>query len=87
MGGHGSRRRQTLMVAGQPVISYTFDKANRLTQISQATAPVPTVTNFTYDADSRRSSLVLPNGITTTYCYDADPVLAYNQSWDFAASV
>ena len=48
-------------------VTYTYDDANRLTQISQGSAIVA----LGYDAANRRTSLTLPNGIVVTYGYDA----------------
>jgi len=59
-------RRKRMTVAGQPDVNYTFDLANRLTQISQGSAN----TIISYDQESRRTSLTLPNNVVTTYCYD-----------------
>jgi len=56
-----------MTVAGQPPVSYGYDNANRLTSIIHGSASVA----FTYDADSRRSSLTLPNGIAVEYSYDS----------------
>src|SRR5260370_299847 len=42
--------RSTMTVTGQPTVSDTFDFANLLTKISQATTPTATVTNFAYAA-------------------------------------
>jgi len=55
-----------LTVPGQTVVNYSFDSANRLTQITQGSATV----QFSYDSDNRRTSLTLPNGVVTTYTYD-----------------
>ena len=55
-----------MTVAGQPVVNYTFDNANRLAQITQGTSTV----SFAYDSDGRRASLTLPNGVTVIYNYD-----------------
>jgi YD repeat-containing protein len=60
-------RRSTMTVAGQPQISYSFDNANRLTQITQGSA----IVSFGYDNANRRTSLTLPNGILVEYSYDA----------------
>jgi RHS repeat-associated protein len=57
-----------MQAAGQPQVSYTFDNANRLTQIAQSTSTV----GFSYDNANRRSTLTLPNGIVATYSYDND---------------
>jgi RHS repeat-associated protein len=56
-----------MAVSGQTAITYGFDNANRLTQISQGSANV----SFGYDNDSRRTSLTLPNGVSMNYSYDA----------------
>jgi YD repeat-containing protein len=54
-------------VSGQPAVNYLYDHANHTTQITQGTSAA----TLTYDADARRKSLMLPNGITITYSYDA----------------
>src|SRR5712664_5014386 len=56
-----------MTVGGQTPVIYTPDNANRLTQISQGSATVL----FSYDNDSRRTSLTLPNGVSMNYSYDA----------------
>jgi YD repeat-containing protein len=56
-----------MTVAGQPTINYTYDNANRLTQITQGSSTVA----FTYDNANRRTSLTRPNGILVEYGYDA----------------
>src|SRR6266704_2689398 len=56
-----------MIVAGQPTVNYTYDNADRLTQITQGTATV----TFTYDAAGRGTSLTLPNGVMVEYSYDA----------------
>jgi RHS repeat-associated protein len=64
-------RRQTMNVSGQGQITYTFDNANRLTQISQATSGSSTSTVIkTYDADSRIQTVTYPNGVLATYAFD-----------------
>jgi YD repeat-containing protein len=60
-------RRATRTLPGQAVANYTFDNANRLTQITQGSTTV----QFGYDANGRRTSLTLPNGIVVTYNYDS----------------
>jgi len=60
-----------MTVAGQPSVSYTYDDANRPIQITQGSAAVA----FSYDAGGRRTSLTLPNGITTVYNYNASSQL------------
>lgn len=56
-----------MSVSGQSAISYSYDNANRLTQITQGSANVTIVP----DSDGRRQSLTLPNGIKMAYSYDA----------------
>jgi YD repeat-containing protein len=55
-----------MTVAGQQAVNYSYDNADRLTQITQLT----TVVGFSNDAASRRTLLTLPNGITVSYTYD-----------------
>jgi RHS repeat-associated protein len=61
-------RRSSMTVAGQTGVSYTYDNANRLTQISQGTSNA----GIAYDNANRRTSLTLSNGVTVAYCYDND---------------
>jgi RHS repeat-associated protein len=59
-------------------VSYTFDNADRLTQLTRGSLTV----SVAYDAAGRRSSLTLPNGLTVHYAYDnADQLtgLTYKQ--------
>ena len=56
-----------MTVAGQSAVNYTYDNANRLTQITQGTATV----TIGYDNANRRTSLTLPNGVVVAYGYDA----------------
>src|SRR5207247_1452935 len=46
---------------------YTYDLADRLTQIGQGAS----VVGFSYDNAGRRSALTLPNGVSGAYSYDA----------------
>jgi RHS repeat-associated protein len=66
--------RQSMTVAGQPTISYTYDNGNRLTRIEQAAGPannnVAQRISFTYDAADRRIQATYANGITRTNSYD-----------------
>jgi RHS repeat-associated protein len=57
-----------MTVAGQPQVSYTYDNANRVTQIAQGSSSV----GFSYDNANRRSSLALPNGVSVSYAFDND---------------
>lgn len=68
-----------MTVAGQPEVDYTYDSGNRVTQITQGSSTV----QIGYDADGRRTSLTLPNGIVANYAYDAASQLTgitYTQS-------
>jgi RHS repeat-associated protein len=56
-----------MTVYGQSAVNYTWDNANRLTQIAQSSATV----TLGYDSANRRTSLTLPNGIAAAYGYDA----------------
>jgi RHS repeat-associated protein len=56
-----------MTVSGQSTVRYTYDDANRLTQITQAGATA----TFAYDSADRRTSVTLPNGVSTEYTYDA----------------
>ena len=66
--------RQSMTVAGQPAVSYTYDTGGRLTQIQQAAGPVngnmAQTIGFTYDPANRRTQTTLTNGITIDYAYD-----------------
>jgi RHS repeat-associated protein len=55
-----------MTVAGQPQVSYTFDNANRVTQITQGAASIA----LSYDNANRQTSLTLPNGINVAYSFD-----------------
>jgi RHS repeat-associated protein len=55
-----------MTVLGQPTVTYTYDNADRLTQITQGTSTV----SVGYDSAGRRTSLTLPNGVVTEYAYD-----------------
>lgn len=56
-----------MLVNQQHQVNYSYDDDNRVTQIAQDSSSVA----FSYDADGRRASLTLPNGVTMTYGYDA----------------
>ncbi|PYO27342.1 MAG: hypothetical protein DMD86_18055, partial [Candidatus Rokuibacteriota bacterium] len=51
----------------QAPVAYTYDTADRLTQINQGAA----VVGLSYDGVGRRTSLTLPNGVVTECSYDA----------------
>src|SRR5207247_4602084 len=52
--------------AGQPAVNSAYYDGARLIQISQGSSTAA----FTCDPAGRRSTLTLPNGITTSYSYD-----------------
>lgn len=56
-----------MTVAGQPTVAYEYDAADRLTSVTQNGASVA----LGYDLAGRRAALTLPNGVVTTYAYDA----------------
>ncbi len=68
---YASGMRQTMTVASQPTVTYTYDNANRLTQIQSGTggSGLGTV-GLAYDAANRRQTATLPNGVLITYNYD-----------------
>jgi RHS repeat-associated protein len=55
-----------MSVSGKSSVTYSYDNANRLTQITQGTASVA----IGHDVDGRRTALTLPNGVVATYGYD-----------------
>ena len=57
-----------MTVAGQPAVSYSYDNADHLTQITQGASS----TGFSYDNINRRTSLTLPNNVVVSYRYDND---------------
>jgi YD repeat-containing protein len=55
------------MTAGNQIqTAYSYDNADRLTQITQGNSTV----SFGYDNANRRTSVTLPNGIVMSYSYD-----------------
>src|SRR5207249_2162765 len=52
--------------SAQPLVGYTYDVADHLTQIAQGSSAA----GFTYDNAGRRTSLTLPNGVTVNYSFD-----------------
>ncbi len=69
----GQRLSQT--VTGQPKVSYTYNAAGQVTQISQdpgsSNNNQAQVVSFLYDAIGRRTQTTLANGSTVNYVYDA----------------
>lgn len=55
-----------MTVPGQSQVVYTYDNANRLTQIVQGSATV----SYGYDLAGRRTSMTLPNAVLVQYGYD-----------------
>jgi RHS repeat-associated protein len=66
-GYDNASRRATMTVVGQPQVVYTYDNANRLTQIQQGTSTV----TIGYDDADRRTSVTYPNTNSVTYAYNA----------------
>jgi RHS repeat-associated protein len=58
--------RASMTAGSQSTVSYSYDPADRLQQISQGTSTV----GFAYDSLNRRATLTLPNGIVVSYGYD-----------------
>jgi YD repeat-containing protein len=58
--------RQTMKVPSQAIVSYQYDDADRITEISQGNITV----GFGYDSANRRTGLTLPIGVTVGYVYD-----------------
>ena len=58
----------------QPTITYSYDDADRLTEIRQAAGPinagVPQTFTLAYDAAGQRNQTTLANGSTITYAHD-----------------
>ncbi len=71
-----------MTILGQQPVSYTFDPANRLTQITQGGSS--TVLN--YDNANRRSTLTLPNGVLLQYSFDTASHLT-NMIYSFGSTV
>src|SRR5262249_38926133 len=61
-------RRTSMTVSGQPQVTYNYDNADRLTQITQGASTV----GFSYDNANRRLTLTLSNGVNVSYAYDND---------------
>jgi RHS repeat-associated protein len=55
-----------MTLTDQAMVSYAYDNADRLTQITKGSATV----QIAYDNVNRRTSLTLPNGVVTEYSYD-----------------
>jgi RHS repeat-associated protein len=55
-----------MLVAGQPAVSYGYDGADRLVQITQGSTSV----GFVYDPNNHRTGLTLPNGVNVQYAFD-----------------
>ena len=68
-------RRVSMAVGTEPVVTYGYDDAGRLTSLTRVVGSGSRTYNLGYDNGSRRASLQLPlaNGVdfvTTTYGYD-----------------
>lgn len=78
-------QRQSMTPIGGSTVTYSYDAAKRLTQITQAAGlggAVPATAQsvgFNYDSANRLTGMTLPNGITATYGYDnASQLLSIN---------
>ena len=60
--------RQSMQLAGQSQVNYTYNPAEQLSTVQQGSLTA----SIGYDAAARRSSLTLPNGVTVNYTYDND---------------
>jgi RHS repeat-associated protein len=58
--------RRTKMTAGDEEVRYTYNQNGRLSTIESAVGKVA----FEYDQFGRRSAMLYPNGVKTTYTYD-----------------
>jgi RHS repeat-associated protein len=66
---NGNRTAVTAQVAGQVLTtSFTYDPLNRLNTV---TDPIGRGYSHGYDANGNRTSVRYPNGVQTTYAYDA----------------
>ena len=64
-------RRTTMTVGGQPSVSYQYDLADRLIEVSTPVPPAVTArVTITPDTAGRRGVVTLPDGVTMTYGYD-----------------
>lgn len=73
---HDDGRRASMTVAGEPVVSYGYDDAGRLTSLSRVIGSGSRTYNLGYDNANRRTTLQIPlasdtDFVTTTYGYDA----------------
>ncbi len=82
-GGSGTRTKYTydagsrptsMTATGEPAVNYSWDAANRLTQIQQGPGPINgnavQSVNFQYDNAGRRTQTTLSNGVVVSYTYD-----------------
>jgi RHS repeat-associated protein len=56
-------------------ISYAYNAVNRLTEILSSSSLGPLNFSFSYDSSGRRTELIYPNGVTTTYSYNPSSYL------------
>jgi len=68
-GYDNANRRQTMQVAGQAQVSYTWDNANRLTAIFAGNSAV----GVNYDNANLAQGLTLPNGVTLDIAFTTTP--------------
>lgn len=63
---YDSAGRRVKMKAGDDEVHYAYDEQGRLNSIESAVGKV----TFEYDQYGRRSAMLYPNGVRTTYAYD-----------------
>jgi len=61
--------RTGLTLPGNKTIIYTYDDANRLSDLQLSSFSLQPF-SFTYDAANRPTNIVYPNGVTAAYTYD-----------------
>ena len=59
-----------MTVTGQSAVNYTYDASRRLASVGATLGGRPVNFGISYDALGRRTSVTIPNGITTNYTYD-----------------
>jgi RHS repeat-associated protein len=59
-----------MTVSGQPTVYYSYDANGRLTEVNTEINGVPSSFTISYDSIGRKTSTILPNGVTSDYTYD-----------------
>src|SRR5262249_52903386 len=66
--GYDANGNRTSLTEGSLSFGYAYDNLNRLKRVTDSLGQS---SFFDYDLDGRRSAVTRPNGVTTTYTYDA----------------